>query len=85
MKYKKLVVPAWVAMSLLMGGVASANDGQDKRDMEYCQQEAEGAGMVDEMDIQEYIQQCMDELRLQNEDQDPDRGYDGDHGGDRDQ
>ncbi|MCG7988462.1 MAG: hypothetical protein ABW157_15240 [Candidatus Thiodiazotropha sp. LLP2] len=57
---------AWVAISLT-GGIALAQDEPEMSDAQYCEMEAEEAGMMNESDIRDYVKQCLEEIRLQDE------------------
>ena len=54
--------------ALMLGSIsASAMEEAEMNDTEYCESEAEQAGMVDGDDVREYVAQCLDEIRSQEE------------------
>lgn len=68
MDIKKLTgLSAVVVFSLMLGGGVLAQDQPEVTDQELCQMEAEEAGMMDENDIHDYVEQCLDELHRQEE------------------
>ena len=68
MKLKKLSVATLaVFFSLSATGVAVAQDEPEMSDQEMCELEAEEAGMMSQGDIRDYVEQCLEEVRLQNE------------------
>lgn len=71
MKFNKVMtLPAMVFLSMSMGGQVLAQEGQELTDREYCEQEAEQAGMVDPDDIRDYVEQCIAEIIGQRNDED---------------
>lgn len=52
-------------IALAVPGVASAEEEQEMSNQQYCEKEAKEAGMVEEKDIQEYVEQCLAELNTE--------------------
>ena len=61
-------LPVLLVMSLMVAGAAQAEEEPQISDQQFCELEAESAGMMDAADIREYVQQCLDELEMKNED-----------------
>lgn len=79
---KRETMLAIVMSSLLLlagQGVAQAESEMDMSDREYCEQEAEQAGMIDAQDVMNYVAQCLDELKQMESDPESDDGH-GDDG-----
>jgi len=74
MKMQKSIWVVGLVTALLMvnsGAVLAqetpeTNDTQ-MSDTQYCESEAEQAGMVSQDDIHEYVSQCLEEIRVQDE------------------
>ena len=58
---------ALATITLVMGGVAVAQEEPEMTDREYCQLEAEDMGLVEKDEIQEYVAGCLNDIRLQAE------------------
>lgn len=70
-RYVKLsnlvALPAVVLMSLLMFKQAVAQETAEMTDQQFCELEAEEAGVSDTADVRAFIAQCLEEIRQQNE------------------
>jgi len=64
---KIMTLPVLMFLSLMVAGPAAAQEAEDITDQQYCEQDAEEAGMRDAEDIREFVQQCLEEFRMQNE------------------
>lgn len=61
-------------ISLSLGGVVAAQDVSDMSDRQLCELEAREAGMMDESDIQDYVEQCLEGLVQQEDSSGESRG-----------
>ena len=69
MKMQKSMLAAVVSLLLWAGqGVALAENEAEMSDQQYCEQEAEQAGMMDAQDIKDYVVQCLAELKQMESD-----------------
>jgi len=76
MKLNKLVaLPVVVLMSFLAFDLAAAQETAEMTDQQYCELEAEEAGVSDTADARAFIVQCLEEIRQQNE-EDKGSGHD---------
>jgi len=67
MKLKKLACLSILVVFSLLGGAVVAEEAPDMSDQELCELEAEEAGMMSEDDILDYVEQCLEEFRHQND------------------
>ena len=69
MKIQRVIFSASLATVLAFAsyGIAMAEDEPEVSDQQYCEMDADEAGMIDERDIREYVAQCLDELRREND------------------
>ena len=77
MKMQNKMVASGVIIFAMFVGQSLALAEDEISDREYCQQEAEAAGMVEADEIREYIAQCMQEISPSQDDS-------GDEGADMD-
>jgi len=67
MVFKNAALSAWLVLSLAASGIALAQEEPEMSNQALCELEAEEAGMMNEDDIRDYVEQCLNELRQQNE------------------